>query len=164
VTHEIKATASFDMTRADLPESVRAIYAQAQQDDDLPQVGTEPEVIPDSPVATAIHDLAIKSNLKDFAAHMAITCDTLDVAQARIKTAGEIVALCHYAKKPEAAGPAIRANKTLAEVRAEIVAAFAQEDVHTSTVKKLDPATMQATTKPKSTAAIWASHQSQSKK
>jgi ATP-dependent protease ClpP protease subunit len=159
VTPEIKATASFDMTRADLPESVRAIYAQAQQDGD-----PGPEVIPDSPVATAIHDLAIKSNLKDFAAHMAITCDTLDMAQTRIKTASEIVALCQYAKKPEAAGPAIRANKTLAEVRAEIVAAFAQEDVHTSTVKKLDPATMQATTKPKSTAAIWASHQSQSKK
>lgn len=166
VTDEIKATASFDMKRADLPESVRAIYSNSQKEGDELQFieGTLVSTIPEGPVATAIHDLAIKADLQAFAAYMAVSCATLEAAQARIKTASEIVALCGYAKKPEAAGPAIRANKTLAEVRAEIVQALADEDVHTSTVRTIDPATMHAAPKPKSTAAIWASHQSQSLK
>lgn len=166
ITDEIKATASFDMARADLPESVKAIYAKTSETppEPEPEPLPEPEVTPEGPVATAIHELATKANLRDFAAHMAISCATVEAAQARIKTASEIVALCNYANKPEAAGPAIRADKTVADVRAAIVAELAEADVHTSTVKKIDPAVMQSQPKPVSTASIWASHQSQSQK
>ena len=165
VTDEIKATASFDMARADLPESVKAIYAKASEVPLLPEPEPLPEIdfAPEGPVATAIHDLAVKANLKDFSAYMAISCATVEAARVRIQAAGEIVALCNYANKPEAAGPAIRANKAVADVRAAIVAELAEADVHTSTVKKIDPATVQAQLKPVSTASIWASHQSQKK-
>jgi ATP-dependent protease ClpP protease subunit len=166
VTDEIKATASFDMARADLPESVKAIYAKASQippqsETPAPIPETVPEVIPEGPVATAIHELAVKANLQGYSAFMAIACDSVESAQARIKTASEIVALCNYAKKPEAAGPAICANKTVADVRALILAEFADADVHTSNVRKVDdkPVTAQSG----STASIWQAHRAQSK-
>ena len=171
VTDEIKATASFDMKRADLPADVRAIYQQAQAATDAAPASAAdaPEAQTLTPeqdpiVATAVHDLAVKAGLADHAAFLAVSCDSVLTAQARIKAAGEIVALCNYANKPEAAGPAIRADKTVADVRAAIVAELAEADVHTSTVKKIDPAVMQSQPKPVSTASIWASHQSQSQK
>ena len=80
-----------------------------------------------------------------------------------MKSAGEIVALCSYAKKPEVAGPAIRANKSIADVRAAIVAEMAEADVHTSTVRKIDPKTVAAAAAPATTASIWDSHRAQSK-
>lgn len=159
VTDGIKATASFDMKRADLPESVRAIYAEAVKED--PPV-IEPEPIPPNPVSQTIHDLAVAANLQAYAPHLAVACTSVAMAQARIQAATEIVALCQFAKRPEAAGPAIRANKTINEVRASILAELAEAEEDTSNIRKVDqkPGGAQAG----STASIWNAHRAQSKK
>ena len=181
VTDEIKATASFDMTRADLPASVRAIYQAKTPEEIQAEADAEAAILADveaariaaeadalnavanPAVATAIHGLAVTAGLTDYAAFFAISCETVVAAQARMKSAGEIVALCSYAKKPEVAGPAIRANKSIADVRAAIVAEMAEADIHTSTVKALDAKTTTVAATPATTASIWDAHRAQSK-
>lgn len=187
VTDEIKATASFDMKRADLPESVRAIYASSdifpdisERDRAAGRIGlraiaatqeptapdapefTELTIIPPDPVSQTIHDMAVAANLQAYAPHMAVACTSVAMAQARIAAATEIVALCQFAKRPEAAGPAIRANKTIHEVRAAILAELAEAEEDTSNIRKVDqkPGGAQAG----STASIWNAHRAQSKK
>ena len=61
-----------------------------------------------------------------------MACATVVEATARITAAKEIVALCAVAKRPDDAAPAIRANKTVADVRASLIAAMAEADAHTN--------------------------------
>lgn len=182
VSEEIKATAAFNMDRADLPTNVKAVFASAQLTPEeqaaetarlaevetarLAQVEADRvaaekaalDAAADPVVANQINALAIKAGLKDQAAFLAIACESVEVATARIKTAGEIVAFFAFAAKPEQADAAIRANKTVAEVRAALVAEMAEGDVHTSNVRK--DAAKNASTAPvvATTGDIWNKH------
>ena len=144
----------------DASEAIRLAQVEA---DRIAAEGEALEATPDPVIASAIHGLAVTAGLSDFAAHLAIACETIDAAQSRIRLAGEIVALCSYAKKPEAAAPAIRANQSLADVRAALLAEMADEDVHTSSIRKIDPKATAAALRPASTASIWAAHNAHSK-
>jgi len=148
VTDEIKAKAAFDMNRADLPANVAAVFAHATQAEIDAEVARLAQVETDriaaeaaalaaaGPIVKQIHELAISAGLKDHAASIAIACTTVEEASARIKTAGEIVAFYAVMEKPERANADIRANKTVAEVRAALVAEMAEADVHVSNVQK----------------------------
>ena len=135
---DIKATAKFDLARAALPDNVAAIFkaeADPEQkpegDDEPPAAPDEPEV-PDTPVAKQIEALANTAGLQAHAATFAVACTSLEEAKTRITAATEIVALCAVAKRPDDAAPAIRANKTVADVRASLIAAMAEADAHTN--------------------------------
>lgn len=135
---DIRATAKFDMARADLPANVAAIFkaeADPEQkpegDDEPPAAPDEPEV-PDTPVAKQIEALANTAGLQAHAATFAVACATVVDATARITAAKEIVALCAVAKRPDDAGKAIRANKSVEDVRASLIAAMAEADEHTN--------------------------------
>ncbi len=124
---DIKATAKFDLARAALPDNVAAIF-KAEAD-----LAPEPEVvIPDTPVAKQIETLATTAGLQAHAAVFAVACGSVEEAKTRITAATEIVALCAVAKRPDDAAPAIRANKTVADVRASLIAAMAEADEHTN--------------------------------
>ena len=135
---DIKATAKFDLARAALPDNVAAIFkaeADPEQkpegDDEPPAAPDEPEV-PNTPVAKQIEALANTAGLQAHAATFAVACTSLEEAKTRITAATEIVALCAVAKRPDDAAPAIRANKTVADVRASLIAAMAEADAHTN--------------------------------
>ena len=131
---DIKATAKFDMARAALPDNVAAIFKA--EDDTAPEPDApvdEPEVVvPDTPVAKQIETLATTAGLQAHAAVFAVACTSVEEAKTRITAATEIVALCAVAKRPDDAAPAIRANKTVADVRASLIAAMAEADEHTN--------------------------------
>lgn len=186
VTGDVLVSASFDMARADLPANVRAIYQQAQTQTpeqlqakaaadaatkaqaETDRIAAEAQALKDAQdpiVATAVHELAIKAGLTDYAGFFAISCDSVLTAQARIKTAGEIVALCTYAEQPEAAAPAIRANQSVADLRATLIQKMAEADVHTSSIKKLDAKTNPpAARAAASHAEAWEAHKANGKK
>lgn len=131
---DIKATAKFDLARADLPDNVAAIFkAEADpepQPEPEPTPEPEPEV-PDTPVAKQIEALATTAGLQAHAATFAVACTTVAEATARITAAKEIVALCAVAKRPEDAAKAIRANQSVEDVRAALIKAMAEADEHT---------------------------------
>ena len=135
---DIKATAKFDLARAALPDNVAAIFkaeADPEQkpegDDEPPAAPDEPEV-PDTPVAKQIEALANTAGLQAHAATFAVACTSLDEAKTRITAAKEIVALCAVAKRPDDAAKAIRANKSVEDVRAALITAMAEADEHTN--------------------------------
>lgn len=124
---DIKATAKFDLARADLPANVAAIFkAEAE-----PEPEPEPE-LPDTPVAKQIEALATTAGLQAQAATFAVACTTVAEATARITAAKEIVALCAVAKRPDDAAKAIRANQSVEDVRAALIKAMAEADEHTN--------------------------------
>ena len=131
---DIKATAKFDMARAALPDNVAAIFKA--EDDTAPEPDApvdEPEVVvPDTPVAKQIETLATTAGLQAHAAVFAVACTSVEEAKTRITAATEIVALCAVAKRPDDAAPAIRANKSVEDVRASLIAAMAEADEHTN--------------------------------
>lgn len=131
---DIKATAKFDLARAALPDNVAAIFkAEADPTPEPDEPVDEPEVVvPDTPVAKQIETLATTAGLQAHAAVFAVACASVEEAKARITAATEIVALCAVAKRPDDAAPAIRANKTVADVRASLIAAMAEADEHTN--------------------------------
>ena len=130
---DIKATAKFDLARADLPANVAAIF-KAEADpvvDPAVDPVIDPE-LPDTPVAKQIEAMANTAGLQAHAATFAVACATVVEATARITAAKEIVALCAVAKRPDDAGQAIRANKSVADVRAALITAMAEADEHTN--------------------------------
>ena len=130
---EIKATAKFDLARAELPDNVAAIF-KAEADpavDPAVDPVIDPE-LPDTPVAKQIEALATTAGLQAHAATFAVACTSLDEAKTRITAAKEIVALCAVAKRPDDAAKAIRANKSVADVRAALITAMAEADEHTN--------------------------------
>lgn len=141
---DIKATASFSLDRAALPEHVAKVFKAEADPEQKPEGGAEtpadpdepaiPETAeaPDTPVAKQIEALANTAGLQAHAATFAVACTTVADAQARITAAKEIVALCAVAKRPDDAGKAIRANKSVEDVRASLIAAMAEADEHTN--------------------------------
>ena len=134
---DVKATAKFDLARADLPANVAAIFKA--EDDPVVDPIVDPVVdpvidpaVPDTPVAKQIEALATTAGLQAHAAVFAVACTSVEEAKTRITAATEIVALCAVAKRPDDAAPAIRANKTVADVRASLIAAMAEADEHTN--------------------------------
>lgn len=162
VSEEIKATAKFDMARADLPENVRAVFKAEEVKPD-----TTTEDVPentDDPLAAQIEALALKAELADYAPLWAVACTSLADAQAKITNAREIRALCAVAKKPDLAQALIKSDKTVVEARAEIAQVLAKEDEasHTDTARKNEQQVTQQSAKSKvSPASLWASHQGQ---
>ena len=135
---DVKATAKFDLARAELPDNVAAIFkaeADPEQkpegDDEPPAAPDEPEV-PDTPVAKQIEVMANTAGLQAHAATFAVACTSLDEAKTRITAAKEIVALCAVAKRPDDAAKAIRANQSVEDVRAALIKAMAEADEHTN--------------------------------
>ena len=132
---DIKATAKFDLARADLPANVAAIFKAEAEPEPEPQPEPEPEPepeLPDTPVAKQIEALATTAGLQAHAATFAVACTTVAEATARITAAKEIVALCAVAKRPDDAAKAIRANQSVEDVRAALIQAMAEADEHTN--------------------------------
>ena len=132
---DIKATAKFDLARAELPDNVAAIFKSEgepePEPEPQPEPAPEPEV-PDTPVAKQIEALANTAGLQAHAATFAVACATVVEATARITAAKEIVALCAVAKRPDDAAKAIRANQSVEDVRAALIKAMAEADEHTN--------------------------------
>lgn len=135
---DIRATASFSLARAELPDHVAKVFkaeADPEQkpegDDEPPAAPDEPEV-PDTPVAKQIETMANTAGLQAHAATFAVACASLDEAKTRITAAKEIVALCAVAKRPDDAATAIRANQSVEDVRAALIKAMAEADEHTN--------------------------------
>lgn len=152
VVDSVTANAKFDMARAELPAAVAALFKAATP--------AEPEV------AVAIEAAATAAGLQAWAAVIALNCATLSDAHARIKTAREVSALCVVAKKPDAADKFIRANTSVSDVRAALIAEMAADDEtsHTDGTVKNTLATGDSA-KPKVTpASMWASHNGQQTK
>jgi ATP-dependent Clp endopeptidase proteolytic subunit ClpP len=168
VVEDVKANASFDMARADLPEHVKAVF-QASAVDDTAAGGDDDEEEHDSAVtnevveptlAEAIEASAKAAKMDDYAAMWAVTCTSLEDLKTRMSQAREIKAICAFAKKPEKADSAIKAGKSVADVRAELVKELADQDErdHTDTSKKNEQATGTNAKSEVTTAALWASH------
>lgn len=169
VTDEIKATAKFDLARADLPANVVLAFAQAEQPAPVaapePTPKTEGETIEGTteftapPVADQIVEAATQAGLVEHAPVFALACLTMEDARTRIAAALEITALCKAVKRPEDAGKAIKSGQTLADIRASLADAMAQADIHIDTAKKITTQTATQVEKPPVTSAsIWASH------
>lgn len=167
ITTGVKATASFDMDRADLPNHVRAVYMTAAKlpvaleptpADPLP-VDPAPEIL-DAPVAKQIDDKVTAAGLTEFAADIVLAASSLADGEARIAHAREVVALCAIAKAPTSAVAAIKAFTPVADVRKALLTAKAEADEHTSTVIKADQ--HQQKSGGISSESIWASHNKQS--
>ena len=136
VTDKIDAKASFDMARADLPEHIKAIYLAAKPK-------TEPKIEPKTePVVAVVESGAFSAELtklvKDagLEAHtkaIVVASTDLEDGKKRIAAAKDIIALCKLAERPDDAKKAIKANKSVTEVRAELVKAMAEGDEHVDT-------------------------------
>ena len=161
----VVATAKFDMNRADLPESVKAVFKAGDPDpvepDEPAQGASDP--VDETPLAEQIEAAATAADMGNYASVWAVNCISLAEAQQKIKVAREIKALCAVAKKPELADSAIKANASVAEIRANLVEVLAKQDeeTHTDTTKNTQPANEKPveSTAP-TTAAMWASHKS----
>lgn len=171
VADAISATAKFDITRAELPEAVMAVFAKAakpeadaaseqhSQTETAPNTATE--TAPD-PVADQIVAASIEASLGDYAAAFVLACSSLAEAQTRISTAREISALCKAVKRPEHAAAAIKTGKSVAEVRAQLVATMASADPDIDTARLVNQQTTTHQGKPAVTSAsVWASHKGQ---
>ena len=182
----IDAKAAFDMTRADLPAAVKAIYAavkaeppakaeptaeeiaaaaQAEQDTlaEAEQARLDAETAAANPVVDQINTLAKAAGLEAFAVVIALSCDTVAKAQERIASAREIVALCALAKRPDDAKSAIRENKSVADVRASLTKAMAEADEHTDGTQKPKSSDAKSVSSGVNTGSLWNSHNSQKK-
>ena len=155
----VVATAKFDMKRADLPETIQAVFKASRPDDNAGDDKANDE----APLAEQIAAAATAADMAGYAAVWAVNCVSLVNAQQKIKVAREIKALCAVAKKPELADAAIKTGATVADIRAKLVEVLAKQDeeTHTDTAKPNQPAngTPAEPTAP-TTAAMWASHKS----
>jgi hypothetical protein len=77
---------------------------------------------------------------------------------ARAKVAREINALCTFAKCPEQAAGLIRANKSLADARADLLAHLSKDDVHIDTTAPIKNTPVPGTAQPTAVKGsdIWA--------
>lgn len=175
VTDAVTASASFDMARADLPEAVRGVFKAALQTttetvtetensvtttETVTVTETEGDTPAEDPVADQVAALAKTAGLEAYASVFALGATTTVEAETRIAAAREIVALCKVAGRPDDATPAIKANKSVADVRAALIAAKADEDVHTDTTKPNQLGT-QASSSGVSPQKVWNSHNAQ---
>jgi len=168
VIDPVEAKARFDMDRADLPENVKAVF----------QAAAKPVVVPPEPAKPAVQDAAISDQIvafaategmEEFGACWAVACASLDEVKARAGEAREIKALCVIANKTELAAPAIKAGKKLADVRADLIKAMADEDSAKPTDSRRTSASQSDATgggdaKPGAVTpqSVWDSHRKQS--
>lgn len=171
----VQATAKFNMERADLPAHVQAVFrAKAEVPNasasDLVegaasevQPAPEPVAVPAGPVAEQIIARAKAAGLEAHGTTLALACATVSEADLRITAAREIVALCTIAKRPDDAGRYVKANTSVADVRAALIQAQAAADVHTDNTKPNESAAkgVSSGVDPK---AIWNSHLNQQPK
>lgn len=169
VIEEVKAQASFNMERADLPEAVRAVYMAAKpvasddpKTDETDPPADEPKV--DPAFGDAVVALAKDAGFDSYAPDWALACTSLEQVTARITSAREIKALCDAVGHSDQTDGFIKASKTLAQARADLVRIRAEADVHIDTTQRVDTQqSARSNAKPKvSTASIWASHRAQS--
>lgn len=142
---EVVATARFDMARAALPANVQAVF-KAKDTPPTPEELAEQARLKQeeddriaaslNPLADQIVARAKKLGVEAHATTIALSCDSMAVAEERMLAAREIVALCALAKVPDSAASHIRANKSVADVRAALIAAQAKADEHTDTTQK----------------------------
>lgn len=183
VIEDVKAKASFDMGRADLPAAVKAVFAASQEADEAAaaaaaqaeadaaatakaeadaaaQAEADAAALAANPLADQIVASAKAAGLEAHATVFALSCTTMADAQTRMASAREIVALCTLAKRPDDAGRAIRSNTPVATVREQLIAALAEADEHTDGIKpnKADAKSARSGVDPK---AIWTSHLNQ---
>lgn len=154
LTDEVRATAKFDLARADLPEHVAAVFKaekEEQKPDDAPAdpaddtTGDDPVDTPDTPEAEQIVAKAKSAGLEAYGPMLAVACTTVAEAETRIAAARQIVALCNVAGRPDDAKKAIKNNTPIADVRASLVAAMAEGDTHIDTSRKDEGATKPGT-------------------
>lgn len=162
----VRATAKFNMERADLPAHVQAVFkAKAETDPPVPTPAPEPtaEHVPVGPVAEQIIARAKAAGIEAHGTTLALACSTVAEADLRITAAREIVALCTIAKRPDDAGKHVKANTSVADVRAALIQAQADADVHTDNTKPNESAAkgVSSGVDPKS---IWNSHLNQQPK
>lgn len=170
----VQATAKFNMARADLPAHVQAVFkakAETPPTELAPAPTPEPEPAPEptpepTPVGPVAEQIIARAKAAGIEAHgptLALACSTVAEADLRITAAREIVALCVIAKCPDAAGKYVKANTSVADVRAALIQAQAQADVHTDNTKPHESAANGASSgvDPK---AIWNSHLNQQPK
>jgi ATP-dependent Clp endopeptidase proteolytic subunit ClpP len=169
VIDEVKAKASFDMARADLPENVKAAMKLSAEpepketpEEEAPAEKEVPvdEEQPANPIADQVETLVKAAGLEAFSASLVLGATTLDEAKANIAAAREIVALCKVAGRPDDAKAAIASKKSVADVRASLIKAKADADEHTdSTVKNQGDASRAGSgVNPQK---IWNSHEAQ---
>lgn len=130
VVEDVKANASFDMARAELPENVKAIYQAAAAKPPVAAPAPAPAASSAAPTVDEVTVLCKAAGLEAYASQFAVEAETLDGVKARIQAAQSITALCALAKRPKDAAKAIKANKSIADVRASLVKAMAEEDEH----------------------------------
>ena len=171
VIDEVKAQATFDMGRADLPEAVKAVFKSATEQMQCPD-SVEPagEFSPDSngeprgsdplTVAESIEQASRTAGFGEFSSLWVAACANLADAASRIAQAREITSVCNFAKRPELAEPSIRAGKSVSEVRAQILTdlAEADEQTHTNTANSDYSQTTRNERPGVTTASLWASH------
>ncbi|QXV72275.1 major capsid protein [Acidovorax phage ACF1] len=141
LTDDVQATAKFDVAKAELPEHVAKVFkakeAQKPAEDKPTETERKEEAVevPYTPVARQIEALANEAGLQSFAAHLALACDSVDLARGRITAAREITALCALAGRPDDAKAHILANKAVPEVRTALMKAMAEADEHTNSAR-----------------------------
>jgi ATP-dependent Clp protease protease subunit len=118
VIDEINATASFDLNQ--LPENARAVF-QAR--------------VPEPAIADQITALAKAEGLEAYAPGWVLKFKDMAEAKAGIREAGEIKALCLVVREPGKVDAYIKAGKTLAQVRTEMIAERAAADQHIDTAR-----------------------------
>lgn len=144
LTDAVAATAKFDLARAELPEHVAAVFkAQAgeQKPEDTPvddpQPEPKPEDVPQTPEADQIVAKAKNAGLEAYGPLFAVACTSIAEAETRIANARQIVALCNVAGRPDDAKKAIRNNTAIADVRAALATALAEDDQHIDTARRV---------------------------
>lgn len=127
VIDAVEISNSCDVDR--LPDEIRALIGPVAEDDkdgDQSNDGdTTTEAKPFADEALAVLDAA---GLKDVAAPLILACADLTEVKARVDAAREIKALCAVAKRDGDAKSLIAQNKSVADVRAHLIAALAAED------------------------------------
>lgn len=171
LTEEVKVTAKFNVERADLPEHVAKLFAakvDTPEPEPEPAITKEDEQALEHPVAEAIMAAAKTAGLEAHAPFLALSCASLDEAKTRMSDAREIVALCTVAGVADKAAAHIRANTSVAAVRAALVETLAKADesIDNSQRENTSGKTGQDNASPPvvNSASIWASHNKQLKK
>jgi ATP-dependent Clp protease, protease subunit len=129
VTDAVEVTAKYDVTRAELPDPIRA--ALKKQPEPTSQATQTAK-----PFADEVFALASAAGFEAFAPLWVVQHADVAAVQAAIGVAAEIKALCAVAKKPEVADKLIASGKSLVDARATLVDVVASYDTHIDTAPK----------------------------
>jgi enoyl-CoA hydratase/carnithine racemase len=158
VVDDVQAFARFDMSRAELPDAVKAVFTAANRARD--EGRGEPGAT--ATIAESIEAAAQTAGMGEYAELLVASCGNLDDATRKMTEVREIRSLCAFANRKDLAHPAVRKGLGIAEVRALILNDMAAQDenTHTSTARNQDyQSVTTGTEKPKvTTASLWASH------